>query len=94
MDLLLAHKNTIVLNQNVLNPFEESTTTTYMIPKALNSTRIILMNIIGEVIKTADISQPRKGQVNVFAKDISRGFYTYTLIVDEKTIETKKMIKH
>ena len=52
------------------------------------------MNIIWAVIKTAEISHPGKGQVNVFAKDISSGFYTYTLRVDGKTIETKRMIKH
>jgi len=93
MDILLSQKNTIVLNQNIPNPFEENTVITYMIPKNFREAQIIFTSITGEVIKTAEIKQAGKGQVNVFAKDISKGVYTYTLIVDGKPIDTKKMVK-
>jgi hypothetical protein len=93
MDVLLSKTNTIFLNQNVPNPFSESTVITYSIPKVFNKAQIIFSTITGEVIKTTDIKSAGKGQVNVFASDISSGLYTYTLIVDGKQIETKKMIK-
>jgi hypothetical protein len=93
MDVLLSKTNTIVLNQNVPNPFSESTVITYSIPKVFSKAQIIFSTITGEVIKTADIKKAGKGQVNVFASDISSGIYTYTLVVDGKQIETKKMIK-
>jgi hypothetical protein len=93
MDVVLSKTNTIVLNQNVPNPFSESTVITYSIPKAFGKAQIIFRTITGEVIKTADIKNAGKGQVNVFASDISSGIYTYTLVVDGKQVETKKMIK-
>ena len=93
MDILLSQKNTIVLNQNVPNPFEENTVITYMIPKTFHQAQIIFTSINGEVIRTAEIKQSGKGQINVFAKDVSSGIYTYTLIVDGKAIDTKKMVK-
>lgn len=93
MDILLSRNNTIVLNQNIPNPFEENTVITYMVPKTFRQAQIIFTSMNGEVIKTAEIKQSGKGQVNVFAKDISKGIYTYTLIVDGKTIDTKKMVK-
>ena len=94
MDILLSNDNTIVLNQNIPNPFEEFTVITYMIPKTFRQAQIIFTSMNGEVIKTAEIKQPGKGQVNVYAKDISSGMYTYTLMVDGKIVDTKKMIKH
>ena len=93
MDVLLSKTNTIVLNQNVPNPFSESTVITYSIPKVFSKAQIIFSTITGEVIKTANIKSAGKGQVNVFASDISSGVYTYTLVIDGKQIETKKMIK-
>jgi len=93
MDIVLSKNNMIVLNQNVPNPFGDNTVITYVIPKTFRQAQIIFTSVNGEVIKTAEIKESGKGQVNVFAKDISNGLYTYTLIVDGKIIDTKKMIK-
>ena len=34
-----------------------------------------------------------KGALNVFAQDLTNGIYTYTLVVNGKIIEPKKMVK-
>jgi archaellum component FlaC len=94
MDVFLTNNNTIVLNQNVPNPFAESTVISYMIPKNFQQAKIIFSTVTGEVIRTAEIKQSGKGLVNVFADNLSSGLYTYSLIVDGKVIDTKKMIKH
>jgi hypothetical protein len=39
-----------------------------------------------------DVKEKGKGQLNVFAADLSSGVYTYSLIADGKLIETKKMV--
>lgn len=39
------------------------------------------------------ITKKGRGQLNVFASDLSSGMYTYSLVVDGKTIDTKKMVK-
>ena len=93
MDIKISDKNTIVLNQNVPNPFAESTSISYFIPEIFTKAQLIFTNVQGQVIKSLDIKEMGKGQINVFADDLTSGQYTYTLVVDGKTIQTKKMIK-
>ena len=89
----ITDKNVIVLNQNVPNPFAESTTITYNIPNNFTKAQIIFNTTDGKVIKTADITAKGPGRLNVFANDLSSGMYSYSLIVDGKIIDTKKMVK-
>ena len=93
MDVLLGTKNVIILNQNTPNPFAETTVITYSIPVGFRQAQIVFTNNLGQVIKTADITKTGNGMVNVYANDLSSGLYTYTLYVDGKQIDSKKMIK-
>ncbi len=93
LDIKISDKNAIVLNQNVPNPFAESTAITYYIPETSIKAQIIFTNMSGQLIKVIDIKQMGKGQLNVFADDLTSGQYSYSLVVDGKTIETKMMIK-
>ena len=89
----LSDKNTIVLNQNVPNPFAESTVISYNLPTEFNRAQIIFTNNSGVVIKTVDLKEKGVGSLNVFANDLTHGLYSYSLIVDGKIIDTKKMVK-
>jgi hypothetical protein len=89
----LSDKNAIVLNQNVPNPFAESTVITYNIPSDFAKAQIIFTTNEGKLIKTFDITVKGTGSLNVFANDLTHGLYTYSLVVDGKTIDTKSMIK-
>jgi hypothetical protein len=89
----LSDKNVIVLNQNVPNPFAESTVISYNVPADFHKAQILFTGGNGTVIKTVDINQKGPGTLNVYANDLSKGLYSYSLIVDGKTIDTKKMIK-
>jgi hypothetical protein len=89
----LTDKNTIVLNQNVPNPFAENTVITYNIPIDFKVAQIIFNAIDGRIIKVVDINQKGKGELNVYANDLSNGLYSYYLVVDGKVIDTKKLIK-
>ncbi|NOT36530.1 MAG: hypothetical protein HOP11_04075 [Saprospiraceae bacterium] len=86
-------ENTVVLNQNVPNPFAESTFISYQIPESFFNAQIVFNNSYGQVIKVVEISESGKGGLNVYAHDLSSGHYTYSLVIDGKTVETKKMIK-
>jgi hypothetical protein len=92
--VILSDKNSIVLNQNVPNPFAESTTITYNIPSDFNKAQLIFSTNEGTIIKVVDIRQKGEGTLNVFANDLSSGLYSYSLVVDGKTIDTKKMVKN
>ena len=94
MDVRLNDVTTIVLNQNSPNPFREQTTITYYLPENTGKSQMLFYNAQGSIIKTVDLIQKGNGQINVFADNLTDGIYTYTLVVDNKIIETKKMIKH
>jgi hypothetical protein len=83
----------IVLDQNKPNPFAEQTTITYNVPEKYGFAQLVFKTIDGKIIKTVDITKKGRGQVNVFANDLSNGLYMYSLIVDGITVDTKKMVK-
>ncbi|MBK7816768.1 MAG: tail fiber domain-containing protein [Sphingobacteriaceae bacterium] len=83
----------IVLDQNKPNPFAEQTTITYNVPEKYGFAQLVFKTADGRIIKTVDITKNGSGQVNVFASDLSNGLYMYSLIVDGKTVDTKKMVE-
>jgi len=89
----LSDKDGVVLNQNVPNPFAEQTTISYSIPATATSAQIVFYTNTGVVLKTVEIATRGKGQMNVYANDLSNGMYSYTLFVDGKATDTKKMVK-
>ncbi len=90
----LTDKNAVVLNQNVPNPFAESTVITYQIPGEFSKAQILFTSVDGNIIKVVDIKEKGKGTLNVYANDLTNGLYKYTLVVDGKTIDTKSLIKN
>jgi hypothetical protein len=89
----LSDKNVVVLNQNVPNPFAETTVITYNIPENFSNAQMLFYDSSGKLIKTVDIAKKGKGVLNVFANDLSSGVYSYSLVVDGKVTDTKKMMK-
>ncbi len=82
-----------LLEQNVPNPFTETTTIGYTIVNSFSKAVIVFSAANGEVIKSVQLNNFGKGQVNISAGLVAKGIYSYSLIVDGKLIETKKMIK-
>lgn len=91
-DVTLANRK-VVLDQNSPNPFHDQTTITYEIKTDFKSAMIMFTDMSGEVIKEVPIVEKGKGQLNVFAPDLTNGIFTYYIIVDGKTLTTKKMVK-
>ncbi len=87
------NNNAVVLEQNIPNPFADQTTITYTIPADAGFAQIVFYDAQGKMIRLVDITEKGKGQLNVFAGDLSTGIYTYSLIVDGKVIDTKRMVK-
>jgi hypothetical protein len=92
-DVELSNKHIIVLDQNVPNPFAEQTAINYYLPNDFTRAQIIFLELSGKVIKSVDLTEKGKGTLNVFANDLTNGIYTYSLIIDGQTVETKKMVK-
>lgn len=92
IDLDLGASNSIILNQNDPNPFAEETKIGYNIPEDVQKAEIIFYDNKGRVLKTIVINERGTGTIRVFASNLSSGIYTYSLIADNKLIDTKKMV--
>lgn len=89
----LGNADVVALGQNVPNPFSEQTIINYSIPQTAGSAQILFYDPSGVLIKTIDIKTKGKGQLTVFASDLSGGLYSYTLVIDGRISDTKKMVK-
>jgi len=85
--------NIVVLEQNRPNPFKENTSIDYFVPEDVDFAQIIFYNSHGRIIKLVDIKEKGKGQLQVFAQNLTDGIYTYSIVFDGKIAETKKMLK-
>ena len=84
----------IILEQNVPNPFAEQTTINYSLPENTVKAQMLFYNANGSLIQSVELIPNGKGQLNVFASDLTNGVYTYTLVVDGKVVDSKRMIKN
>jgi hypothetical protein len=79
------------LEQNIPNPFSNTTTISYSLPKSFGSAQIIITDKSGKVLRQLNVSGSDKGSVQVNAATLSAGAYQYSLLVDGKLIDTKQM---
>lgn len=89
----LENAASIILDQNVPNPFAENTTVTFVIPETVAKAQMHFYDQTGRIINTIDITQRGEGSLKVFGENLSNGIYTYSLVADGKVIDSKKMIK-
>ncbi len=80
------------LLQNVPNPYNHSTSIAYTLPAQFSSAQIIITDLSGKVLKTIAVSGKSKGVLNLDASSLASGTYNYSLLIDGKLIDTKKMV--
>ena len=80
------------IEQNIPNPFSNTTIIRYTLPQKYVSAKIILTDKLGNVLKEVNISTAGKGSVQIEASTLARGSYQYSLMVDGKIIGTKQMV--
>ena len=93
LQIILSDKNTIVLTQNVPNPFAEETVIEYNIPVNVVQAQIHFYDAQGKLIQSVDVTTRGNGELKVFANDLSKGTYSYNLVADGKIVASKKMVK-
>ncbi len=91
-EVTLENTKSIVLNQNVPNPFKEQTTISFQIPDNITSAKIVFIDNLGNILKQVEINDRGYGELIVYAHDLSAGHYTYYLVADGNTIESKRMV--
>lgn len=93
LSVQLSNRSTIVLDQNVPNPFAEQTVINFSIPETVQKAQIHFYDGNGKLIQSVDVNERGLGSLTVFGSDLSRGTYTYTLVADGVIVATKKMMK-
>lgn len=89
----LENLKAIVLDQNVPNPFAESTVINYHIPQDITNAKLMFYDMNGRIINEVTINERGNGMLTVYGQNLESGIYTYSLLTDGKLVMTKKMVK-
>jgi hypothetical protein len=91
-DVELSDLKTIILNQNSPNPFSEETYISYNIPSNVSKAMIMIYDKTGTLLKSLIIEDRGQGSIHIYAEKLNSGIYSYSLVADGQTIDTKQMI--
>lgn len=80
------------LNQNFPSPANSRTTISCIIPKDCKSAYLQLYNMIGAVIMKMPITSVGQNSLDINTSELVNGIYMYSLIVDGRLIDTKRMV--
>lgn len=80
------------LDQNQPNPFGSSTSISHFIPIGIRSAKLEVADAQGRVLKSMVISGRGQGKTMLETDLLSGGIYFYSLILDGKVVDTKRMI--
>ncbi len=79
------------LDQNIPNPFNNSSSISYYIPSGKHNAQLMITDASGHALKTYNISSSGFGKQIIYGNELTSGMYQYSLLIDGKLIDTKKM---
>jgi len=80
------------LEQNVPNPLTNTTSVRYNLPANAKSSHLIITDMSGKTIKQIELNKTGAGIINIDAAALHGGTYNYSLVMDGKIIDTKRMV--
>jgi len=86
------NSSTNILFQNSPNPFFKSTDIEYEVDDDSQNSFINIYNLFGIKIKSVRLSERGVSKISLSSFEFDPGIYFYSLSVDDKVIDTKKMI--
>lgn len=84
--------NSPSLLQNYPNPYTEQTSIAYYLPKRTRNASILIFDGNGKEIGRAKLSKSGRGTITLANMSLPSGMYLYSLVVNGKVMDTKKMI--
>jgi hypothetical protein len=81
----------LLLNKIYKTPFKQTTAIRYFVPAGSKNAQLTITDNLGKTVKQIALNT-KGGIVNIDAVALSSGTYIYTLLIDGKLIESKKMI--
>ena len=80
------------LEQNQPNPFNSNTLIKYHVPTDATNAVVNIFDASGQLIHSQRIAQMGAGQIQIKAGTIAAGTYSYSLIVNDRVLDTKRMV--
>jgi hypothetical protein len=84
--------STARLEQNAPNPFNQNTVIKYYLPQSAGKAFINITDINGRIIKIIPVAEKGNGQLTLEGGQLTTGIYQYSLILNGKLLDTKKMV--
>jgi hypothetical protein len=84
--------STAYINQNIPNPFNGTTTIGYYVPVNTASAIVNITDANGKLVKSVRLDSKGDGKLILKMEQFSSGAYFYSLVVNDRLIDTKKMI--
>lgn len=83
--------STASLAQNTPNPFTERTTIRFTLPEDTKNASICIFDMSGKMLKQVPVDSTMQS-ITIEGYELSAGMYIYSLLVDGKEVDTKRMI--
>ncbi len=80
------------LEQNVPNPFSQTTSISYYLPQNVANASMEITDLNGKFIQTHSLNDRGAAQITIDASTFAQGTYFYSLVIDGKIVATKKMV--
>ncbi len=80
------------LYQNNITPYTEQITINCFIPDGGSDACILIFDMKGKLVKTVNVTGQDKTSVIVPGAVLSPGMYTYSLLINNKEVDSKRMI--
>lgn len=94
LQVALANNNQAILYQNVPNPFDGSTVIRYFIPEnTIGNAYVTFYDMYGKEVNKLEIKEKGFGKIEADTENLANGIYSYSIIINDKIIDTKKMLK-
>ncbi|NPD93044.1 T9SS type A sorting domain-containing protein, partial [Xylanibacter muris] len=74
------------------NPFVTSTDIKVNIPTSANTAMLNIYDLSGKQIKSIQVNERGEHSIYVTSESLAPGMYIYSLIIDGKLIDTKRMV--
>ena len=87
-----ANPDRAYLLQNIPNPFDNTTSIGYFVPFNHSRANIVISTVTGQILDNIQLSRFGQGEISVDKNRMSAAIYFYTLFVDGKKIDTKRMM--
>lgn len=80
------------LDQNVPNPFDRETKIGCSVPESSNSAVLYIYTMNGTQLQQYPVTGKGKQTLTISGNSLEPGMYLYTLLIDGKEVDTKRMI--